>query len=214
MAGEVIVDALPYIDQGYDEPGIREAAISMVEDEKRRYRPSKNYLEHLPQLNISAFETEMMRTEFDRLQQRLPMETMSMKRYELPPPPAGKLTDMSAWNECLENSMAQLEHQATRITNLELMTDYGTEAWKSYLEVLVKCVAAAQTQVAKLKKQIQEVNFQRKNVQMQVGEKLRDLEANWVGLVSKNYEIELACAHLEKQIRAYELANPEKMDLD
>ncbi|NP_001280388.1 uncharacterized protein LOC100169098 [Acyrthosiphon pisum] len=152
MAGEVIVDALPYIDQGYDEPGIREAAISMVEDEKRRYRPSKNYLEHLPPLNVSAFETEMMRTEFDRLQQRLPMETMSMKRYELPPPPAGKLTDMSAWNECLENSMAQLEHQATRITNLELMTDYGTEAWKSYLEVLVKCVAAAQTQVAKFEK--------------------------------------------------------------
>lgn len=58
----------------------------------------------------------MMRSEFDRLQQRLPMEIMSMKRYELPPPPAGKLTDMSAWNECLENSMAQLEHQATRYT--------------------------------------------------------------------------------------------------
>jgi len=210
MSNEVIVDALPYIDQGYDEPGIREAAISMVEDEKRRYRPSKNYLEHLPALNITAFETEMMRTEFDRLQQRLPMETMSMKRYELPPPPAGKLTDMSAWNECLENSMAQLEHQATRITNLELMTDYGTEAWKSYLEVLVKCVAAAQSQMTKLKKQIQEVNFQRKNVQMQVGEKLRDLEANWVGLVSKNYEIELACAHLEKQLRTFEIFNSEK----
>lgn len=31
------------------------------------------------------------------------------------------------------------------------MTDYGTEAWKSYLEILVKCVAAAQTQVTKLK---------------------------------------------------------------
>lgn len=28
MAGEVIVDALPYIDQGYDEPGIREAVSS------------------------------------------------------------------------------------------------------------------------------------------------------------------------------------------
>ena len=25
MAGEVIVDALPYIDQGYDEPGVRDA---------------------------------------------------------------------------------------------------------------------------------------------------------------------------------------------
>lgn len=28
MAGEVVVDALPYIDQGYDEPGVREAVSS------------------------------------------------------------------------------------------------------------------------------------------------------------------------------------------
>lgn len=25
MAGEVIVDALPYIDQGYDDPGVKDA---------------------------------------------------------------------------------------------------------------------------------------------------------------------------------------------
>ena len=29
MAGEVVVDALPYIDQGYDEPGVREA-VSII----------------------------------------------------------------------------------------------------------------------------------------------------------------------------------------
>nr|CAD7425518.1 unnamed protein product [Timema monikensis] len=29
MAGEVVVDALPYIDQGYDEPGVREAAKAL-----------------------------------------------------------------------------------------------------------------------------------------------------------------------------------------
>jgi pre-mRNA-splicing factor SPF27 len=66
MAGEVVVDALPYIDQGYDEPGVREAASAMVEEETRRYRPTKNYLEHLPSLNLSAFETEIMRSEFER----------------------------------------------------------------------------------------------------------------------------------------------------
>ncbi|XP_022166305.1 pre-mRNA-splicing factor SPF27-like, partial [Myzus persicae] len=113
MAGKVLVDALSYIDEGYDEPGIREAVISMIEDEKRRFRPSNNYLERFPSLNTSRFETELMRTEFDRLQQRLSMETMSMQPYELPPPPAVKLPDMSSWNECLENSMVQLEHQAT-----------------------------------------------------------------------------------------------------
>lgn len=35
-------------------------------------------------------------------------------RYELPQPAAGKMTDLAAWTECVENSMAQLEHQATR----------------------------------------------------------------------------------------------------
>lgn len=28
----------------------------MVEEETRRYRPTKNYLEHLPALNLHAFE--------------------------------------------------------------------------------------------------------------------------------------------------------------
>ncbi|XP_067002760.1 pre-mRNA-splicing factor SPF27 [Anabrus simplex] len=200
MAGEVVVDALPYIDQGYDEPGVREAALAMVEEETRRYRPTKNYLEHLPPLNLNSFETEIMRNEYERMQQRQPMDVLSMKRYELPPPPAGKMTDIAAWTECVENSMAQLEHQATRICNLELMVEYGCEAWKSYLEIIVQLVTQSQKQLQTLRKLIQETNWQRKNMQTQGGEKLRQLEASWVGLVSKNYEIEQACAQLEKEI--------------
>lgn len=200
MAGEVLVDALPYIDQGYDEPGVREAALAMVEEETRRYRPTKNYLEHIPTLNLSAFETEIMRSEFERMQQRQPMDVLSMKRYELPPPPAGKLTDVAAWTECVDNSMAQLEHQATRICNLELMLDYGCEAWKSYLSVLVKLSTQAQKQLQSVRKMIQETNWERKSMQTSGGERLRALEASWVGLVSKNYEIEQACAQMEKEL--------------
>ncbi|XP_071451316.1 pre-mRNA-splicing factor SPF27 [Hetaerina americana] len=200
MAGEVLVDALPYIDQGYDEPGVREAALAMVEEETRRYRPTKNYLEHIPTLNLSAFETEIMRSEFERMQQRQPMDVLSMKRYELPPPPAGKLTDIAAWTECVDNSMAQLEHQATRICNLELMLDYGCEAWKSYLTVLVKLSTQAQKQLQTVRKHIQETNWERKSMQTTGGERLRALEASWVSLVSKNYEIEQACAQMEKEL--------------
>lgn len=86
----------------------------MVEEETRRYRPTKNYLEHLQFLNINSFETEVMKHEFERLQNRLPMDVLSMKRYELPPPLPGKMNDLAAWNESVENSYAQLEHQATR----------------------------------------------------------------------------------------------------
>lgn len=35
MAGEVVVDALPYIDQGYDEPGVREAVRKPIKQAQR-----------------------------------------------------------------------------------------------------------------------------------------------------------------------------------
>ena len=199
MSTDVIVDALPYIDHGYDEPGVREAALAMVEEETRRYRPTKNYLDHLPALNLTSFETELMKTEFDRLSNRQAMDTLSMKRYELPTPPPGKMTDVVAWTECVDNSQAQLEHQRTRIMNLDLMLDYGGESWKIYNEVLQDMLNKTQAQLADVKKNIQEINWSRKNQQTQVGDRLKQLESNWVGLVSKNYEIEQAVLNMEHE---------------
>ncbi|CAG9855239.1 unnamed protein product [Phyllotreta striolata] len=200
MAGEVTVDALPYIDQGYDEPGVREAALAMVEEECRRYRPTKNYLEHLPPLNVSAFETPAMHEEFERLQHRLPMETLSMKRYELPPPPGGKLNELGAWTECVENSQAQLEHQAVRILNLQLMLEYCCPAWQRYLRTLGDLEKIASKKLAELRRELQEVNWRRKSLQTKGGEQLRSLETKWVALVSRNYEIEQACCMAEDYI--------------
>ena len=56
MAGEVLVDALPYIDFGYDEPGVKQAALALVEEECRRFKPSKNYLEIFGTVNLHQFE--------------------------------------------------------------------------------------------------------------------------------------------------------------
>ena len=101
-----VVDALPYFDKGYGESGMQEANALLTE-EMRRYRPTKNYLENFPTLAgpiSTKFETEIMRTEFNRLANRLPMELLSMKRYELPPPPSGKMGDLRAWQEAIENA--------------------------------------------------------------------------------------------------------------
>jgi pre-mRNA-splicing factor SPF27 len=200
FGGNALVDALPYIDSEYDEPGMREMVMALIEDEKKRYRPTKNYLEHMKPLELHRFETEMMKKEIERLSQRLPMETLSMKRYELPPPPTGKLTDIQAWSECVDNSYAQLEHQATRITNLEEMAEYGTEQWKLYLENVVRMVRVAQKEMKDVKRDIQEINWSRKSSQTNAGEQLKLLETSWVSLVSKNYEIAHACTGLEAEI--------------
>jgi len=96
--------------------------------------------------------------------------------------------------------MAQLEHQAVRIENLELMAQYGTNAWKVYNDNLAFMIEMAQKELQKFRKQIQDINWQRKNDQLAGGSKLRELESNWVSLVSKNYEIERAIIQLENQI--------------
>lgn len=55
----------------------------MVEEECRRYRPTKNYLENAGPEPSTAFETPALQHEMERVQQRLPMEPLSMKRYLL-----------------------------------------------------------------------------------------------------------------------------------
>lgn len=172
----------------------------MVEEECRRYKPSKNYLEHLPPLNTTSFETDFMRNEFQRIEGGLRLETMNTKRYELPAPPSGKLGEIQAWQEAVDNSYAQLEHQSIRYLNLDLLQKYGCEAWKAGLEVLVGLNAKAQKELAELKKEIQDVNWNRKNKQLQTGDQLNRLNNQWVSLVSCNFEIESAIKQLELQI--------------
>lgn len=177
----------------------------MVEEECRRYKPTKNYLEFLPPLNTSSFETDLMRIEFQRIETGARMESISTKRYELPAPPSGKLGEIQAWQESVDNSMAQLEHQSIRSLNLDLMNKYGTETWKFALEVMVSMSARAQKDLQDLKKEIQDVNWNRKSNQLKTGDKLNQLNQQWVSLVSCNYEIEQAISQLEQQIQNVKL---------
>ncbi|XP_027199858.2 BCAS2 pre-mRNA processing factor [Dermatophagoides pteronyssinus] len=198
-----LVDALPYIDNEFNNPEVRLAVAQMVEDETKRYRPTKNYLESLPHIatmDITKFETDILRAEFERLNNGQPMEQLNMKRYELPSPSTGKLNDIWAWQECMENSFAQLEHQAIRIQNLELLGQYGAETWKMYNSILTQLLARSKAHLEKIRKQIQDINLSRKNSQLQAGEQIKILEENWVTLVGKNYEIERACLQLETDL--------------
>uniref|UniRef100_A0A1I8H8V6 DnaJ homolog subfamily C member 21 n=2 Tax=Macrostomum lignano TaxID=282301 RepID=A0A1I8H8V6_9PLAT len=203
-----LVNALPYVDRGFDEAGVREAALGMVEEEMRRYRPTKNYLEHLPPLNLHQFETDILRAEFERLSSRQPPEHMSMKRYELPAPPTGRLTDVQSWRDSVDNSRAQLEHQSVRIENLQLLLAHGSDAWRCHNDTLVRMVAETERRLQATRKAVKEVNLQRKTEQVQAGERLHTLEDTWVHLVMKNYELEREIADLETAVSKAEAERP------
>ncbi|XP_065197978.1 pre-mRNA-splicing factor SPF27-like [Sycon ciliatum] len=210
MANEVLPDALPYFDKGYEEPGVREAALKLVEEETRRYRPTKNYLDYLPAAPEAVFLTPVLRAEFERIRKAQPMDILSFKRYELPPPLAGQKNDMSAWMDSVNNSSAQLQHQSLRIHNLELLETYGVTAWEQHVKSLLKMHEHQQRQLQQLRQQVQEVNWQRKTEQIEAGTEIATLEKEWGSLVAKNYEIDRACLELEVEIQQLRLSAAER----
>jgi len=199
MADSVAIDALPYYDRGYDEPGVRDSAIELVEAEMQRYRPTKNYLDHLPMPDMDAFLTEVLKREMDRVRDKKPMELLSTERYNLPAPTPGLRHDPDAWIQSVNNSKAQLQHQLVRIENLELMQEFAPTAWLKYNELLNKLVTDAQNKLQQIRKDIQEVNWQRKDSQQRAGIALSKLENDWATLVAKNYEIEEALRSMENE---------------
>lgn len=68
------------------------------------------------------------------------------------------------------------------------------------MQTLQDCEQIASKRVADLKQALQEVNWQRKSLQTKGGDQLRGLEAKWVALVSRNYEIEQACCMAEEYL--------------
>lgn len=83
--------------------------------------------------------------------------------YDMPQPSANERSDLAAWQACVANAQAQLEHQHNRycafslslavalvsafivlvppprlfsIANLELLTSYGGQSWTRHLQEL------------------------------------------------------------------------------
>lgn len=145
-----------------------------------------------------------MKNELERIEKDGQIPKFDMSRYELPEPSIGRQKDLASWQKSLENTYAQLEQQNFRILNLKLLDTYGTEAWKTYNDVLDKLIQLNKRKLIDTKRKVQETNYERKTSQEKAGEKLRHLEANWVSLVSKNFEIEQACCNLEDEVKMLE----------
>jgi pre-mRNA-splicing factor SPF27 len=162
-------------------------ALQLIDEETKRYHPNKNYIDYLPPLQLDNFLSPLLKIEMDRLSSRQPMETLSMKRYELPQPSTAQKNDVKAWEDCVNNSYAQLEHQNERIINLELLFQYGSNEWKLHNELLSRMVEQENKVLKSLKNQIQEVNWKRKTEQTKVGAELSDLSNQ---LVYYDYTVE------------------------
>jgi pre-mRNA-splicing factor SPF27 len=120
-------------------------------------------------------------------------------RYRLEAPAGGEAADPAAWAAAVGNAKAQLEHQALRVQNLELLAKHGASAWLAHTRGLDAALAAAARELAALDAAAAELHKTRKVQQQAAGAELGKLQRQWCAAVDKNAEIAAACDALEAQ---------------
>ncbi|GMI73104.1 Modifier of snc1,4 [Hibiscus trionum] len=197
------LDALPYIDDDYGNPKVKEEVDRLVEEEMRRsIKKPADFLKDLPPLPTFNFQNyPMVGKEFERVRAGRPPVTLDFSsRYQVEPPPLNKRNDETAWKQALQRAQRSLQHQATRLENLELMLKYGPDVWRQNNQRLEGFLARMQKLAQQQNERIETVNRERKFHQQNTAYELNALSAQWNELCVKNIEIHAACAQIENYV--------------
>ncbi|KAK9828137.1 hypothetical protein WJX74_000261 [Apatococcus lobatus] len=183
-----LIDALPYVDPLTTS---EQRAVDQLIEEEMRKSPLKlkDYVAQLPPLPPSRLQADpVLATEMQRYRAGQQMAKFDAERYNMKEPPQSKKNDIATWQSCIQNAHSQLEHQLNRLVNLELLLKFGPNAWRAFNEQLENYVARLQQEAQQLKKDIEDVNKQRKVSQLEAGKQLDALQACWAEGIAKNHE--------------------------
>ena len=129
------------------------------------------------------------------------MEQIDLKRYQLVDPQG---TGAPEWKAAVDNGLAQVQHQAVRVENLDLLGEHGPMAWRMYNSYVEGVHAGVKRELDATKVEIEAVNKKRKLAQTQGGGKVRELEMQWDELSRKNIQIDAAVQRLDAEIEKLE----------
>ncbi|KAJ2496772.1 hypothetical protein GGH96_005607 [Coemansia sp. RSA 1972] len=169
----ITLDSLPYIDKEYDDPATREHVLSLVQEEMAQMSPP------LMPKDTPIFKTnDTLRKEYERVRSGHSLPPFSTDRYNISAP-TSDTASVQEWEAASNNAASQLEHQTTRIDNLELLQNFGAQAWKLSNHQKEQLLSSIENKTQKLREEGVHVNKARKYEQTEAGVKLRELEERW-----------------------------------
>jgi len=202
---DILIDALPYIDLQYSDGNMRASVEKLIAEEMgRSTKAPEEYLAEsgmAEEYEFNSHDSVFLQTEWDRVSQNIEQTPMDTTRYKVEPPPEAERDSLEAWQKAVDNAYAQLEHTNTRIVNLELMTKFGPNAWRTYSEQLQSFKTSLGNNLNDCKQDIENLHRKRKAEQLQAGSNLRQLETKFGKSMSQANELEGVCSVLEGEVR-------------
>ncbi|KAK9761066.1 hypothetical protein K7432_014334 [Basidiobolus ranarum] len=194
-----VIDSLPYIDRELEYEGMRAQVDRMIELEMAKTK--KRDLPQFPS-RIELFQEDpLLNFELKRVSKGKASQPIDSARYQLEDPSEEESNNFEAWEKAAHNSQAQLEHQNLRLCNLELLQKFGGNAWRVHNFQLEYMIKQVEGEIAEKKKEIIDLNKERKFEQNDAGEALQRLETKWTELLGQTLQIEMACSTLESELK-------------
>eukprot|EP01029_Cantina_marsupialis_P021604 TRINITY_DN5202_c0_g1_i2.p1 TRINITY_DN5202_c0_g1~~TRINITY_DN5202_c0_g1_i2.p1 ORF type:complete len:202 (-),score=55.91 TRINITY_DN5202_c0_g1_i2:248-853(-) len=194
-----IIDNLPYIDDEYDLPGMKEQIEALIHNELKSFKFDDTEIKDqfaFPSSELS--ENSVFKTEQERILRKEQAQPMNLERYQVNPP---QEAEEHLWLGAVENARTQQESHEARKVNLNLMCKYGVPSWKKIKEQLGNHLELLEKQMSQRKVVIDEVNKNRKFSQLQQSKEMKRRANTCKSLTEKTHQIELACAHLERELK-------------
>ncbi|KAI1390020.1 Pre-mRNA-splicing factor SPF27 [Hypoxylon trugodes] len=188
-------ESLPYVD-AEPTPTERAAAESLIAAEQTTSPPPPS-LPSLPEPNFSPLIT----SELSRIAAKQPLTGIDLSRYEAPD--ASTLSSSSSPSTLqndLSRAYAASTYLSSRHTNLQLLDQYGKNAWLIGNWHLESELRSLERELEDTKKEIDVVNIQRRRVQDEVGGELKGLDEAWRKGVGRVLETEVATEGLRQEV--------------
>ncbi|KAI8929979.1 Pre-mRNA-splicing factor SPF27 [Entophlyctis helioformis] len=202
---DVVVDSLPYIDADYD------AAVvdALVAKERAAMTLQAVHPLSAHHSDVSLFSDHpALRDLLDKASAGTRLQAIDTSRFRLDGPAADTdaAADPAAWAAALDNAAAQLEHQASRLVNLELMAKFGSNAWRVHNYRVQAAVEGLRAEVDAHRRLIEDVNKARQADQMQGRPTLVALRERWNELVNSILAVRYENDRLDAEIAALQAA--------
>ncbi len=129
------------------------------------------------------------------------MQAIDTARLSLPAPTAESVQD---YEKAVSNAKSQLMHQVSRYTNLNLLSEYGPDAYKQFIEYLKLQESVVDKELDDVTRQVELLNKQRKEAQESAGSEIRRMESSHRELVNRVIQVDMANLALNEEIARLE----------
>ena len=106
---------------------------------------------------------------------------------------------LAIWESAVERAKIYYEYLKNRAELLELQQQFGANAWMEHNRTTEHFRDHFKALLAGYKSKIEQVNIERKTLQLQTKAKLANMETAFTTTARRNADIEAACKRLEQQ---------------